>query len=400
VKRIIGLYSNAYKGLTTKIWLLALTQLINRVGTMVVFFLAVYLHEDLLFDLNKTGVLMACFGLGSICGVFTAGKLIDRIGFYPVMLWSLILSSFMFIVVSFLEDFTFLAIGLFLLSALGEAFRPANMAAVAHFSKPESYTRSLSLNRLAVNLGFAVGPAAGGILATYSYSYIFWADGITSLLASTIVVASFKTDFIFPRKKETLTDSTRSNSAYRDKAFLLFLLVTFFYAAAFFQFFSTMPLYYKEVEMLKETEIGGLMALNGLLVALFEMVMIYKLEKRWTVFNFIALGAAMLIGCYVALIFLGGMAWLIMLTILISFSEMFAMPFMTTYMNSRANSSNRGQYASLYIMSWSAAQVITPILCTQVIAKAGYKSLWIVLAVFSLLVIVILKHLEKKYHSA
>lgn len=399
MKTLIDLYSKAYSGLTPKIWLLALTQLINRIGTMVIFFLSVYLHEDLLFDLDKTGILMASFGLGSICGVFAAGKIIDKVGFYPVMLWSLILGSFMFVIVSFLNDFVFLAIGLFLLSALGESFRPANMAAVAHFSTPESYTRSLSLNRLAVNLGFAIGPAAGGLLATYSYSYIFWADGITSLLASAIVVACFKTDFVIPEKKPVLTDSLRSNSAFKDKAFLLFLPVTFFYASAFFQFFSTMPLYYKEVEMLSESQIGGLMALNGLLVALFEMVMIYKLEKRWTIFNFIALGSAMLVASYISLIFLGGMAWLIVLTIIISFSEMFAMPFMTTYMNNRAISSNRGQYTSLYIMAWSAAQIATPVLCTQVIAGAGYKALWIVLAAFSFIVILLMKYLEKKYHS-
>jgi MFS family permease len=75
-----------------------------------------------------------------------------------------------------------------------------------------------------------------------------------------------------------------------------------------------------------------------------------------------------------------------MLTIVISFSEMFALPFMNTFMNSRSGAARKGQYASLYVMSWSVAQIATPIIVTQVIARAGYPTLWIFMAFVALLV--------------
>jgi predicted MFS family arabinose efflux permease len=168
------------------------------------------------------------------------------------------------------------------------------------------------------------------------------------------------------------------------------------YAIAFFQFFSTMPLYYKDVAHLSEIQIGWLMALNGLLVAVFEMLIIYKYEKRWSLYNFIALGAFLLIPSYLSLLFFGGYAWLFVLTVVISFSEMFAMPFMNTFMNNRAQQGKRGQYASLYIMAWSSSQILTPIIATQIIGAGGYDMLWVVLASFAALCMVSVLWLKSK----
>jgi predicted MFS family arabinose efflux permease len=276
-----------------------------------------------------------------------------------------------------------LCVAMFVLSAMGEAFRPANMAAMSFYSTPETYTRAITLNRLAINLGFSIGPALGGFLASISYQWIFWADGISSLGAVVILL-------LFVKKKNTESahpkaqgDGSALSSPYKDKWFLIFLPMASLYAIAFFQFFSTMPLYYKDVAHLSEIQIGWLMALNGLLVAVFEMLIIYKFEKRWSLYNFIALGAFLLIPTYISLLFFGGYAWLFVLTVVISFSEMFAMPFMNTFMNNRAQQGKRGQYASLYIMAWSSSQILTPIIATQIIGAGGYDMLWIVLAGFA-----------------
>ncbi len=49
-----------------------------------------------------------------------------------------------------------------LLSMVNESFRPANSTAIAFYSKAENRTRSFSLNRLAINLGWASGSADRG----------------------------------------------------------------------------------------------------------------------------------------------------------------------------------------------------------------------------------------------
>lgn len=392
MKSIVRLYKDAFSGIPRSIWLLALTQLINRSGSMVVFFLAVYLRDELLFDYFHTGVIMALFGAGSFFGVYVGGKLIDRIGHYPVMLSSLLIGGIMFIVVGQMHNFYLLSVGMFVLSALGESFRPAGMVAISHYASPENYTRSISLYRLAINLGFSVGPAVGGILASVSYELIFWADGVTCMLAALSIFLFLENSKKKEKKSEAVLKKVKPNPAdspFRDKAYLVFVPLVCIYATAFFQLFTTMSLYYKDSEHLSESQIGFILALNGLLVAAIEMVLIYKIEKKRSPYYWIFVGALLLMISYIMLLFVHGFVWLIVLTIIISFSEMFAMPFMNTFMNERAAEHNKGQYASLYVMAWSVAQVATPLLATQIMGHYGYNTLWVVLALFAFLVIVL-----------
>jgi len=138
-----------------------------------------------------------------------------------------------------------------------------------------------------------------------------------------------------------------------------------------------------------------LMGLNGLLVAVIEMIMIYKIENMTSKYNFIALGSVMLMSSYAALLFVHGYLWMAVLTIVISFSEMFAMPFMNTWVNGRSVDANKGRYMAMYGMAWSVAQILTPVIATQVITHGGYKSLWIVLGSFCLIVILGIRRLER-----
>jgi predicted MFS family arabinose efflux permease len=62
---------------------------------------------------------------------------------------------------------------------------------------------------------------------------------------------------------------------------------------------------------------------------------------------------------------------------------MTAMPFMNSYYIGRSNENNRGQYAALYTMAWSLAQVIGSSSGTQVVQAAGFFNLWWIIAVIS-----------------
>ena len=155
-------FKNAFSGINSAVWFLSLAMFINRCGTMVIVFMTVYATKKLHFSVEQAGVIMAMFGVGSLFGVLLSGKLTDKIGYYKIMVGSLFSGGLLFIVLAQLTQFYPIAICAFLVSLFGEAFRPANMAAIAKYSKPENFTRSLSLNRLAINLGFSIGPAAGG----------------------------------------------------------------------------------------------------------------------------------------------------------------------------------------------------------------------------------------------
>ena len=127
---------------------------------------------------------MGLFGLGSISGAFLGGKLTDKYGFYDVQVGALLSGGLLFIIVGLQTTFFTLGLFTFILSLCNESFRPANSTAVAYHSSPENKTRSYSLNRLAINLGWAFGGALGGFLASINYHLLFWVDGCTNILAA------------------------------------------------------------------------------------------------------------------------------------------------------------------------------------------------------------------------
>ena len=184
IQKAFQKYINNFKGFSREIWILTLITFINRAGTMVLPFLSKYLKEDLGFSYSQVGWIMVSFGVGSMLGSWLGGKLSDKIGFYKVMIFSLLTSGLMFFGLQKITSFGGLIVAIFLIMVVADMFRPAMFVSLAAYSKPENRTRSLTLVRLAINLGFAAGPALGGlIIMTGGYSGLFWVDGITCILA-------------------------------------------------------------------------------------------------------------------------------------------------------------------------------------------------------------------------
>jgi len=373
-----NLYKNAYSGLSKETWYLAIVMLVNRSGTMVVPFLTMYCHIQLGFSVQQAGFVMALFGAGSILGAFVGGKIVDAWGFYPLQLAALLVGGAMFIVVGQLKSYPVLCIGTFLLSACNESFRPANSTAVAHYCSVENRTRSYSLNRLAVNLGWAFGGALGGFLASVNYHLLFWVDGCTNIFAALLLLKLLP--FVKSGSKRAVEKDVKPAKAlspYRDNVFLFFTGLTILFAACFFQLFSMQPLFYKTEWQLNERFIGVLMALNGVIIVGVEMIIVYRIEGSRPLTTFIRTGI-FLVGVGFAIVnILPPAAWVAVLCVtIVTFGEILSMPFMNSFWVSRTTESNRGQYAALYTIAWSIGQIAGPYTGSIVIQKSGYTTLW------------------------
>lgn len=242
IKSSIAVYRNAYIGLSGPTWWLALVMFVNRAGTMVLPFLTVYLRDEMNYSIAEAGWEVAFFGIGAILGNFIGGKLTDKIGFYPVQFWSLFLNGVLFIVLGQFHTFWQIGSCMFIIGVIGEAFRPANAAAIAYYSKPGNLTRSYSLSRLAVNLGFSIGPAIGGLLA---FQYLFWADGISCMLAALLLRAALPPVTANIKKRDD-TVGKQTSSAWKDGVYLRFTFFIFLSALCFLQMFSLLPVFFKE----------------------------------------------------------------------------------------------------------------------------------------------------------
>ena len=277
-----------------------------------------------------------------------------------------------------ITSFEGLVVAIFLIMVVADMFRPAMFVSLAAYSKPENRTRSLTLVRLAINLGFAAGPALGGlIIMTGGYSGLFWVDGITCILAILVFWVLVK-----EKKKSKFTDKENpgevlTHSVFKDKPFWIFLTVCLITGILFFQLFTTIPLYHKEQFNLSEFQTGLLLTLNGVLVFFLEMPIVSYIERNnINKLKAITLGClAMAISLYLLLI----NNWagiLIIMMVFMTFAEMLAFPFSNSFAISRAPKGHEGRYMAIFSMSFSLAHILSAESGMEIIDRLGYQSNW------------------------
>ncbi len=370
----LRLYREAFRGLPPRVWLLSGALFVNRAGTMVVPFFSLYMTVELGFTKAQTGWVLAAFGLGSVAGSYLGGVLSQRLGAMVVQKLTLGLVGFAFLALTRLESLPALAAGVFVVSLVGEGFRPAAMTAVVEAAPREVRTRSLGLVRLAANLGMAVGPALAGLLAAYEYQWIFVADAVTCWLAVLVLQLFVPADETSSQRKARVAARDRS-PFWRDAVFLWLLVMIFFFACVIFQFTGALPLFLHEGYGFPEKTIGILLGFSALLVVLFEMPLVRWLEHRdhARVVGF---------GCFLTclgfgLMPLGHSLPFALLTVGVwTFGEMLVLPFSNALVAERAGEGDSGRYMGIYTATFSLALLLGPPLGMVIYSHFGGRALW------------------------
>lgn len=393
MKTLFKNYINTFKGLSKEVWWLALMTFINRSGTMVIPFLTIYLKSDLKFSNSEISWIMACFGLGSVVGTWLGGKLTDSIGYYKVMVRSLLSTGILFIALQYLNTFASICIGIFLVMLVADTFRPAMFVAMSVYSKPENKTRSVTLIRLAINLGFSAGPAIGGlIITTIGYSGLFWIDGITCILATLLLVMVLN-----PKRAKPIDDVVAENpvSVYKDKPFWVFFAAMLIFGIIFLQYFSTVPLFYKEVHALTELDIGLLLGLNGFIIFILEMPLIKYLEdSRYTKIGLVLFGLLFTAISFYVLNLTSWIGILIIGMLFMTIGEMIAFPFSNAFAMERAKKGKQGEYLAMYVMAFSIAHIFGHSFGLRLVDILGYENTWYIMIALGGIGVLLLLYLK------
>lgn len=379
--KLINLYTNSFKGLSKESWMLALVMLINRAGSMVLPFLGVYMTNHLHFSIENTGIVLSFFGIGSVLGSWMGGFITDKIGEYKVQSFSLLLSVPLFCLIPVFKTEVGVAAIILVQSIVSDAFRPANSVAITKYAKPENITRAFSLNRMAVNLGFSIGPALGGILSAISYEFLFFTNALAALMAGILYIIFFKKRNKLARLKakkiKEVIEIKKDSSPYRDGKFLIYCFLCMLFSICFFQLFSTLTIFYKDTAHLSQQNIGYLLGYSGFVVVLLEMGLVQVAEKYFSLALTMFLGTFICGLSYAMLGFDHSMLTLILSMSLLCVGEIWALPFMSTITALRSGKNNKGAYMGLNGISFSIAFIVTPYLGTMIAEKLGFTTLWI-----------------------
>ncbi|MEO5777445.1 MAG: MFS transporter [Flavobacterium sp.] len=372
-------YINNFRGFSREIWILTVITYINRAGTMVLPFLSKYLKEDLHFSYSDVGSIIAFCGAGSMIGSWLGGKLSDKIGFYRIMIFSLLTTGILLFFLEFVTTFYGLCAAMFGIFIIADMFRPAMFVSLGVYAKPENRTRALTLVRLAVNLGFATGPALGGLIIMFiGYRGLFWADGGTCIIAILLFWMLVKEKKVAPHATQQEADEAAGKSVFKDKPFWIFQVTCLIVGILFFQLFNTIPLYESVQFHLTELQTGLLLTLNGLIIFLFEMPIVSFVERKNINKIKITLVGSFLMAISMFLLLIN--VWvgiMLVMMVFMTFGEIFSFPFSNSVAVSRAPKGHIGRYMAVYTMSFGAAQILSSKIGMQIVQYYGYSANWI-----------------------
>ncbi len=375
ISRLLDSYRKAFAGLPRAVWHLALVTVVHRSGTMVLPFLSLYVTRDLGLTPRHAGAALALYGAGAIAGTFLGGRLSDRIGPMRAQVISLVAAGAGFVALAAARPIWPLAVAIVVAAAAVESFRPSNAAALAAAAPEAVRFRAFALRRLAINVGMTLGPALGGLLASYDYLWLFVCDGGTCLAAAALLWLLFGGADARVESEAAASAGTERSSPWRDGPFVVLIFLVTALSIVFFQLLSTYPLTLNVVFGLEERTIGALFAINTLLIVVFEMVLVHAVD-RFDPMRVAALGA--LLTCFgLGALPLGSSVAFVCVTIVVwTCGEMLSHPMLEGLAASRGPAASRGAYLGLFNATFAASFVLGPLLGTWVYDRFGYETLW------------------------
>lgn len=365
------------KGLPRDMWTLFFTSLINRSGTMVLPFLALYLTKKIGVSPAEAGTALLVYGAAAFLAAPITGKLSDKLGSLKVMKFALYGSGIIFFLYSFITDYYWILVASFILAAVNEAFRPANLSMISELVAPHQRRMAFALNRLAINAGMSIGPVIGGFLTLIDYHYLFYANAVASIAAGVYLSSTKWSSLSTEKLDEVSIDIPRLKFAIlADKKFIFFLFAIIPANLVFFQHLGALPLYIVDDLGYTTAAFGLFGAINTVLIIIAEVPL-----NNWM--NDIPYKKSLMIGALLAAIGFGGFAIsttaipLIISIIVFTFGEMIFFPITAAYTSEIAPQYKRGEYMGYYQMTFSFAFSAGPWLGTVVYQHYGSVILWI-----------------------
>ena len=389
------------KNLPREMWILCGATLVNRSGTMVLSFLVLYITASQGVSPARAALALTVYGLAALLVMPLAGRLADRIGSLPIMKASLFLTGVLLLIFPLAKSYPGILMMTFGFSVLNESIRPASLSMISSLVAPAQRKSAFALNRLAANLGMSVGPAIGGILAVYSFRWLFLVDGATSILAGLVLLLAPWRDMSQIKSQEPQwedaedlgreieTDSTTPLAAlhpaadlraFRNRRMLYFIAALIPVQLVFFQFTSTLPLFLVHNLRFPESIYGTIFTVNTLLIVALE-VPLNSAMAHWSHRRTLTLGAllyAVGFGSYalVGIAPFGKTAGVFAAVVIWTFGEMIMMPGDSAYAAEIAPPERRGEYMGLYTMSFNVGFSVGPLLGASLLGLWGPSVAW------------------------
>jgi MFS family permease len=353
-------------------WILFFGTFLNKFGTFVMPFLAIYM-TGLGYSAAQSGLAIGAYGVGTLGACLLGGYLADRFGRRKTIVLSMFSAAVAMLCLSQTRSLAMIILFSGLAGLVCELYRPASTALLADLVPPGQRVTAFAAYRMALNAGFAFGPATAGLLAKHSFLWLFVGDAVTSVLYGLVAWFALPSGLRSERAGGSGWETLRV--LREDRRFRQVLLAVLAVGVVFVQVLSTMSLEITRSGFTPATY-GLIISLNGLLIVLCELPLttITKLypSRRVMAVGFLLIGAGFASNALPRTVPL-----LVVTTVLFTFGEMVSMPISGAYVANLAPAHQRGLYMGAYGMVWAAAFVFGPSL-GMLLFSVNHILLWLV----------------------
>ena len=273
------------------------------------------------------------------------GEVCDRLGRKPVFVIGLVLLVLSFLclgwAVSTNAPYIYHLVFLLLTRIATGLFRPMPNVIAADIVPAERRLEAFSLLRIGLNMGFALGPLVGGVMAVFSYASMFYFTAITATIYMFLVI-------VFIGDTRTCKPSGRLgfkdlSAIARDRPFMAFAVLTFLIGIFYSQMYTPLSIYAKGFAGLGEPEIGTMFAINGSMVVLIQYP-ITLLTEKYRLTTAMGIGAILYALGFTLVGFSHGMLMIGFCVFVVTMGELCFMPSSTTLTTNLSTGERRGRY--------------------------------------------------------
>ncbi|MFI9587182.1 MDR family MFS transporter [Streptomyces sp. NPDC052236] len=367
-------------GLPREFWWLWASTLVNRLGAFVATFMALYLTLERGYSPAYAGLVASLHGLGGVVSSLAAGVMADRLGRRPTLLIAQTATAVSVALLGFMHHPVAIAGVAFLVGMASNASRPAVQAMMADIVRPEDRVRAFSLNYWAINLGFAISATGAGFIAEYSYLAGFLGEAAMTLFCAVIIFIKL------PESRPERAKATAAGPAdpaepevslgtvVRDGRFMSVVGLSFLISLIFMQAYVGLPLA-MGAEGFSSSDFGTVIAINGVLIVVLQIPVTRFIQHRDA--RRLLILSSLLAGYGFGLTAFAGSLAVYALTICVwTLAEIVNAPTQTSLVVRLSPLHGRGRYQGMYILSWSVAALVAPLMSGFMIGRYGAEWLW------------------------
>jgi MFS family permease len=364
--------------------------LVNKLGTFIVPYLTLVLLRDFHMREGEAARLLFAYGAGSVVSILAGGIITDRFGRRRTLLVSLLGSGVLAMAMGVAPSARFFVPLLVAFGFIADLYRPAASAIIGDLLPSSERASGFAGLRMAVNLGWASGTAIGGLLADWDWRWLFLGDGLTTLAYGVLVYFAIPETrpagavlSVAPASPAPAAGARAARpvvgrgptNPLRDGVFLATTTTGLLFSVMFCSHLTILPLTVTQSAGYPAVVFGLLAAVNGVLVALFEI----SITERLKPFRRLRLAA---LGCFLSAVGFGMIglamhwAWFVLTVFVFTAGEILASPQQIAFVADWAPPEARGRYLSLYQATWSVAFAVNPAIALPLHAALGERAFW------------------------